>query len=137
MADVHSRSVRSYNMSRIRGKDTKPELIVRSYLQREGLRLRLNDKRLPGKPDIALPEYRTAIFINGCFWHGHKGCRYFVVPGTRTKWWLDKIQTNKRNDLIKHRALRKAGWHVIVIWECRLRPGKRERTLQKLVESIG
>ena len=133
---MHSRAVRSHNMSRIRGKDTTPERMVRSALHAEGFRFRLNDAKLPGKPDIVLPKYRTLIFVDGCFWHGHSGCRYFVVPGTRTQWWLNKISTNKRNDIAKRKKLRNLGWRVIVIWECRLRPGKRDQTLLKLVKTL-
>jgi DNA mismatch endonuclease (patch repair protein) len=136
MVDVHTRAVRSYNMSRIRGKNTKPELMVRSALHANGFRFRLNDAKLPGKPDIVLPKHRTLIFVNGCFWHGHSGCRYFVIPGTRTQWWLNKISGNKRNDIAKQKQLRKLGWRVIVLWECRLRPGKRDRTFLKLIETL-
>src|ERR1019366_3020266 len=117
MADVHDKKTRSYNMSRIRSKDTKPELIVRSFLHRNGFRFRLHDKKLPGKPDIVLKKYKTVIFVHGCFWHGHKGCKYFVVPKTRTKWWLNKINRNKELDAIHNKALRKSGWHIIEIWE--------------------
>jgi DNA mismatch endonuclease (patch repair protein) len=98
MADVHNKVTRSYNMSRIKGKNRKPEILVRKFLFAKGYRYKLNDKTLPGKPDIVLPKYKTVIFVNGCFWHGHKNCKYFVVPKTRTKWWLDKIHTNQKND---------------------------------------
>jgi DNA mismatch endonuclease (patch repair protein) len=98
MADIHSPLIRSYNMSRIRSKNTKPEMIVRKYLFSKGYRFRLHDKKLPGSPDIVLPKYKTIIFINGCFWHGHSGCRYFVIPKTRTQWWTDKINKNSTND---------------------------------------
>jgi DNA mismatch endonuclease (patch repair protein) len=86
MADVHDKATRSYNMSRIRAKNTKPELLVRKFLHAQGFRFRLHDKKLPGKPDIVLPKHKTVIFIHGCFWHGHKGCKYYVVPKTRTDW---------------------------------------------------
>lgn len=98
MADVHSKKVRSYNMSQIKGKNTKPEMLVRKYLFSEGFRYRLHDKKLLGKPDIVLPKYKTVIFVNGCFWHGHKNCKYFVIPKTRTEFWVSKIQTNIAND---------------------------------------
>jgi len=88
MTDVHNRQTRSYNMSQIKGKNTKPEIMVRKFLFANGFRYRLHDKKLPGKPDIVLPKYKTVIFVNGCFWHGHEGCRYFVVPKTKTEWWL-------------------------------------------------
>ncbi len=121
MADVHTKATRSYNMSKIRSKDTKPEMLVRSYLHKQGFRFRLHDKKLPGKPDIVLPKYKTVIFVNGCFWHGHKGCKYFVVPKTRTKWWLEKINGNIERDKKAKRALKKLGWKVINIWQCRIR----------------
>ncbi len=98
MTDVHDKATRSYNMSRVRGKDTKPEMLVRKFLFSKGFRYRLHDKKLPGKPDIVLPKYKTVIFINGCFWHGHEGCRYFVVPKTRTEWWMGKITGTQKRD---------------------------------------
>ena len=119
-------------MSRIRSKNTKPELIVRSFLHRHGFRFRLHDKKLPGKPDIVLKKYKTAIFVHGCFWHGHEGCKYFVVPKTRTKWWLKKIAGNIENDSKKMKGLKKAGWKIIQIYECRLKKNKTERTLSML-----
>lgn len=125
MADVHSQQVRSYNMSRIRSTDTKPELLVRKYLHAQGYRYKLHDKTLPGKPDIVLPKYKTVIFIHGCFWHGHAHCKYYKVPQTRTEWWLHKINTNKANDAKAVKALKKDGWKVIVVWECRLKAIKR------------
>jgi len=99
MADVHDKKTRSYNMSRIRSGNTKPELLVRKFLHAQGFRYKLHDKTLPGKPDIVLPKYKTVVFVHGCFWHGHNGCRYFVVPKTRTEWWLNKINSNKANDV--------------------------------------
>ena len=132
MADVHNKATRSYNMSRIKGKDTKPEMLVRRYLHAHGFRYRLHAKNLPGKPDIVLPKYKTAIFVHGCFWHGHEGCRYYVVPKTRTEWWLDKINGNIANDVKKQNALKEAGWKIIQLWECDLKPDKREQTLDKL-----
>ncbi|MBS4058867.1 MAG: DNA mismatch endonuclease Vsr [Bacteroidetes bacterium] len=91
--DVHNPETRSYNMSRIKGKNTLPEMIVRKFLFSKGFRYKLHDKNLPGKPDIVLPKYKTVIFIHGCFWHGHEGCQYFVIPKTRTEWWLNKINS--------------------------------------------
>src|SRR3990172_2774500 len=99
MADVHNKKTRSYNMSQIKGKDTKPEILVRKFLFANGFRFRLHDKKLSGKPDIVLPKYKSVIFVHGCFWHGHENCKYFVVPKTRTKWWLKKIKGNKKKDL--------------------------------------
>lgn len=136
MADVHDKKTRSYNMSRIKGKNTKPEILVRRFLFSKGFRYRLHDPKLPGKPDIILPKYKTAIFIHGCFWHGHRGCKYFVIPKTRTQWWLDKINGNVANDKRKQKALRKTGWRVINIWECQLRANKVDKVLNKLLQNI-
>lgn len=136
MADVHEPGVRSYNMSRIKGKDTKPEMLVRKFLFSNGFRYRLYDKKLPGKPDLVLPKYKTAIQIHGCFWHGHKGCKYFVIPKTRTKWWKKKIEGNIERDKIAEKELKSSGWKVIVIWECKLKPDKRKETLNQLVNQI-
>jgi DNA mismatch endonuclease (patch repair protein) len=122
MADVHSKETRSYNMSRIRSKDTKPEMLVRRFLHKNGFRYRLHVKGLPGKPDIVLPKYKTVIFIHGCFWHGHEGCKYYVVPKTRTKWWLEKIDRNKQIDATSVAVLQDNGWKVMEIWECELKP---------------
>ena len=133
MTDVHSQETRSYNMSRIKAKDTKPELLVRKYLFCKGFRYRVNAKDLPGKPDIVLPKYKTVIFIHGCFWHGHEGCKYFVIPKTRTEWWTEKIRKNKERDQQEHEALRKTGWNIITVWECQLKPRKREQTLEGIL----
>ena len=136
MADVHTPEIRSYNMSMIRGKNTKPEIIVRKFLHSKGFRFRLHKKDLPGKPDIVLPKYKTVIFIHGCFWHGHNNCKYFVVPKTRTKWWLNKINGNKQTDKRNNLRLRKASWNIIILWECQLRPKKILKTLSKLETRI-
>ncbi len=136
MADVHSTATRSYNMSRIKGKDTKPEMLVRRYLHGLGYRYRLHVKDMPGKPDIVLPRYRTVIFINGCFWHGHEGCKYYVVPKTRSEWWLNKINHNRDNDAKAIKALKKAGWRVILVWECVLKPAHLNRTLAAVVKKL-
>jgi DNA mismatch endonuclease (patch repair protein) len=132
MADVHDKATRSYNMSRIKGKDTKPEMIVRRFLHSHGFRYRLHVKDLPGKPDIVLPKYKTVIFVHGCFWHGHEGCKYFVVPKTRTEWWLEKIGRNTENDKKAINAVQKLGWRVIMLWECGLKPALIQETLAKL-----
>lgn len=132
MADIKSREARSYNMSRIRCKDTKPEEIVRKYLFSKGFRYRKNDKKLPGTPDIVLPKYKTAIFVNGCFWHGHQGCKYFVWPRNNAEFWKQKIQANIQRDAQKHAQLKELGWNVIVIWECELRSDLRVHTLSTL-----
>lgn len=127
---------RSYNMSRIRAKDTKPEIIVRKYLWSHGFRYRLNHPRLPGKPDIVLRKYRTCIFVNGCFWHKHDGCKYFVVPKTRTEFWLNKVIRNQERDKEVQQKLAKMGWHCITIWECQLKPNIRQATLDSLVLTL-
>lgn len=132
MADVHEPHIRSFNMSRIRSKDTKPEILVRRFLFSEGFRFRLHSKALPGKPDIVLRKYKTVINIHGCFWHGHKGCKYFVIPKTRTIWWTAKISRNVENDSKNKKLLVKSGWKVITIFECELRPDRRELTFTKL-----
>ncbi|MBB6128629.1 very short patch repair endonuclease [Mucilaginibacter lappiensis] len=119
-------------MSRIRGKDTKPEMLVRKYLFSRGFRFRLHVKDLPGKPDIVLPKYKTVIFIHGCFWHGHEGCRYATIPKTRTEWWVNKINDTKARDLLHTQSLQKKGWNTIPIWECDL----KEESLLQLAQSI-
>ncbi len=133
MADVHSKETRSYNMSKIKGKDTKPEMLVRKFLFANGFRYRLHDKKLPGKPDIVLPKYKTVIFVNGCFWHGHEGCKYFVVPKTRTEWWLNKINHNIENDKKSNIILQKEGWKVLTIWECDLKSKNIDKVLNNLL----
>lgn len=136
MADVHSKETRSYNMSKIRSKDTKPELFVRKFLHSHGFRYRLHVKDLPGKPDIVLPKYKTTIFINGCFWHGHTGCKYYVIPKTRTDWWIDKINKNKSNDEKSKQKLIELGWNVLEIWECDLKKNIRSDTLNDLLKRL-
>lgn len=136
MADVHSKEIRSFNMSRIKGKNTKPELAVRKFLFSKGFRFRLHVKNLPGKPDIVLPKYKTVVFIHGCFWHGHKGCKYFVIPKTRTDWWMKKIETNRENDYKNRRHLSQEGWKVITIFECSLQKKCITNTLKKLLDKL-
>jgi len=133
MTDVHNKKTRSYNMSRIKGKNTKPEMLVRKFLHKNGFRYRVNYSKLPGKPDIVLPKYKTVIFINGCFWHGHKGCKFFVVPKTRTEWWKEKINGTIERDKIKIKELEKMGWNIKTLWECELNPEKRTKTLEDLL----
>lgn len=123
-------------MSQIKGKNTKPEILVRRFLFSRGLRYRLHDNRLPGKPDIVLPKFKTVIFVNGCFWHGHEGCRYFVIPKTRTEWWVNKIERNKMVDAHNFQVLQQLGWSVLIIFECELRKYNREKTLNELVSKI-
>ncbi|PRY55487.1 T/G mismatch-specific endonuclease [Arcticibacter pallidicorallinus] len=137
MADVHTEAIRSYNMSRIRSKNTKPEVLVRKQLHRRGFRFRINVKNMLGKPDIVLPKYKTVIFVNGCFWHGHKGCRYFVIPKTRTEWWLNKISRNSLNDEKVIQILANQGWFSIVLWECELKNEHLESTIERCVTALG
>ena len=129
MADVHTPEQRSYNMSQIRGKNTKPEELVRKYLFSQGFRYRKNDSRLPGKPDIVLPKYKTVVFVNGCFWHGHEGCKYFVWPKNNAEFWKAKISGNIQRDVQCIHLLKEQGWNVIVVWECELKKANREATL--------
>jgi DNA mismatch endonuclease, patch repair protein len=149
MADVHDKKTRSFNMSQIKATNTKPELLVRKFLHANGFRYRLHGRnrhsplsgegkglRLPGKPDIVLPKYKTVIFIHGCFWHGHNNCKYFVVPKTRTRWWLNKINSNKANDVKVVKSLKKEGWRVINIWECDLRLINAGKTLSLLLRKL-
>lgn len=136
MADVHDKATRSYNMSRIKGTDTKPEMLVRKYLHAHGIRYRLHNKNLPGKPDLTLAKYHTVIFVNGCFWHGHKGCRYFVLPKTRTEWWQGKIEETIKRDNKNMKDLIEIGWNSLVIWECELKPEKRNTTLKNILLTI-
>ena len=136
MTDVHNPQTRSYNMSRVRGKDTKPEIVVRRFLFANGFRYRLHDPKLPGKPDIVLPKYKTVIFVNGCFWHGHKGCSYFVLPKTRTEWWLQKIKGTMARDKAAEIGLNVLGWKVIVVWECQLKKNSQIITLTSLLPEI-
>ena len=136
VADVHTPEQRSYNMSRICGKNTKPEELVRRYLFAQGFRYRKNDARLPGKPDIVLPKYKTVIFVNGCFWHAHEGCKYFVWPKSNVDFWKRKINGNIQRDLCNIQRLSEQGWNVIVIWECQLKKSRFDETLQHLVSEI-
>ena len=129
MTDTVSEAARSYNMSRIRSKDTKPEMLVRRFLLSKGYRYRLHSKKLPGKPDIVLSKYKRVIFVHGCFWHGHEGCKYIVIPKTRTEWWQNKINTNAARDKACKIRLIQEGWQVIIIWECELKPKVRSNTL--------
>lgn len=119
--DGLSREKRSWNMSRIRATDTKIEVSARKYLFAQGFRYRKNDKRFPGKPDIVLPKYKTVIFVNGCFWHMHVGCKYGRLPKSNTDYWKEKLERNTKNDAIHIQRINDMGWKVITIWECELR----------------
>lgn len=133
--DVHDKKTRSYNMSQIKGKNTKPEEIVRKYLFSQGFRYRKNDKRLPGTPDIVLPKYKTVIFVNGCFWHGHEGCKYFVWPQNNADFWKTKINTNIWRDKRKSAELKSLGWKVIILWECDIKKHFKE-TMDNLINNL-
>ena len=134
--DKMSEEQRHRCMASIRGRDTKPELIVRRYLFGRGFRYRLNHPRLPGHPDIVLRKYRTVIFVNGCFWHGHKGCRYFTVPKSNTDFWSAKISRNAERDRSVQQQLAAMGWHCVTVWECQLMPKLRNDTLRALEYTI-
>ena len=136
MTDVHSKETRSYNMSRIKGKDTKPEVLVRKYLFSKGLRFRKNDKRYPGHPDIVLPKYKTIVFVHGCFWHFHENCRYAVMPSSNVDFWEKKLKGNLLRDERNKKALTEMGWNVIVVWECQLKKDKQDQTLENLYLKI-
>ena len=136
MADTHTAQQRRFNMQQIKSTNTKPEMLVRKFLFAHGYRYKLHDKKLPGKPDMVLPKYRTVIFVHGCFWHGHYNCKYYTVPKTNTDWWLNKINTNKANDTKAVKALKKDGWKIITVWECDLKPAKVEKTLKKILFSL-
>lgn len=136
MADVHSKETRSYNMSRIRSKDTKPELVVRKFLHKNGFRYRLHVKELPGKPDIVLPKYKTVIFIHGCFWHGHGGCKYFAIPKSNQTYWIPKIKNNVERNQGAELLLTANGWRVLKVWECSLKKNMLEMVLNNLLQSI-
>lgn len=132
MTDCMTKEQRHRCMAAIHGKGTKPELIVRKFLFSRKFRYRLNHPRLPGHPDIVLRKYRTVIFINGCFWHGHENCGYYSMPKTNKEYWENKIETNKKRDIQEQQQLASMGWHCITIWECQLKPAVRERTLKSL-----
>jgi DNA mismatch endonuclease (patch repair protein) len=135
-SDIYDRAKRSEIMSRISGRNTEPERAVRRALWGLGCRYRLHRADLPGRPDIVLPKYHLAIFVHGCFWHGHRGCRRATLPRTNTKFWTDKIGANERRDRRSTRQLRALGWRIAVIWECRTRkPDVPARTLVRLLAS--
>lgn len=136
MVDVHDKETRSFNMSRIRSKNTKPEMLVRKFLFANGFRYKLHDKLLPGKPDIVFSKIKTVIFVNGCFWHGHEGCKLFVMPGTRTEWWFKKIGRNKERDEENRIKLENDGWIVFSIFECELRKANQMESLHDLVNKL-
>jgi len=134
--DNHSKEVRSYNMSRIRSKNTKPEELVRKYLFSRGFRYRKNDIRYPGKPDIVLPKYRTIVFVHGCFWHCHEGCSDYVVPKSNADYWVPKLKRNCLRDASNIAALQAAGWHIIIVWECELKKAVQGERFDRLYHEI-
>lgn len=137
MTDVMTPEQRSRCMAAIRGKDTKPEIIVRKYLFSRGMRFRVQVRKLPGNPDIVLPKYKTVIFVNGCFWHGHEDCKYFRLPKSNVEFWKNKIKYNMARDVRNQAELKTLGWRVIRVWECGLRTvSGREEYLQNLYETI-
>lgn len=123
-------------MSRIHGKDTKPEELVRKFLFSKGFRYRKNDSRLPGKPDIVLPKYKTVIFVNGCFWHVHEGCKDFFWPKNNAEFWKEKLGKNVVRDQHNYALLGQQGWRVLIVWECELKPAMRNCRLDQLISEI-
>lgn len=135
MADVMTPEQRKRCMSLIRSRETKPEVAVRKWLYAHGIRYRKNDRKLPGTPDIVIPNGRIAVFVNGCFWHGHEGCRYFVVPKTRTEWWINKIAATRERDKNKAAELEGMQWTVVTVWECELKQAF-DSTMENLLSII-
>lgn len=137
MADTMTPEQRSRCMAAIKGKDTKPEMTVRKYLFSRGLRFRVQVRKLPGRPDIVLPRYKTVIFVDGCFWHGHEGCRYFRLPKSNIGFWKEKIERNIARDARNESELHALGWRVIRVWECDIKAVRgREEYLESLYRSI-
>ena len=134
MVDIVDRATRSRMMSGIRGRDTKPEVIVRKYLHAQGLRYRIAPKDLPGKPDIVLPKHRTVVFVHGCFWHRHRNCRFATTPATNATFWQEKFATNVARDQRTASQLRKLGWRVIVVWSCSLSDTNLSRLAKQIRE---
>lgn len=137
MTDVFSEEQRSYVMSRVGSKNTKPELLVRSFLHRVGFRFRIHGRKLPGNPDLVLPKHHTVVFVHGCFWHRHKDCRRATMPASRVEFWKDKFDKNVARDRKNLALLKETGWRAIVLWECEIANVKgREERLAKLAEEI-
>ena len=134
--DIFSKSKRSDIMSKVSGKDTKPEIIVKKYLFSKGFRYRKNVKDLPGKPDIVLPKYKTILFIHGCFWHGHENCEAAKLPASNIDYWTKKVASNVTRDMHNRKILTESGWKVMVLWECELKIKNREKRLELLVSEI-
>lgn len=136
MADKDSEKQRHYIMSRIHATNTKPEIKLRKALFEKGFRYRVNVKTLPGKPDIVLPKYRTVIFVNGCFWHGHDGCKHYTVPATNTEFWVEKVRRNKERDAVDVQRLESLSWSVVTIWECELKSKVFQDTITKVETAL-
>lgn len=136
MPDSLSFDQRHHNMSAIHSASTHPELTLRHSLWHQGFRFRINDKSLPGRPDIVLPKYRTVIFVHGCFWHGHKNCRYYTVPKTNTEFWVTKVARNRERDQEVWRKLEANGWNVIIVWECQLKKSSFDKTIEQVTADI-
>ena len=136
MSDTLTPDMRHRNMATIHSASTKPELKLRHALWHRGFRYRMNDKRLPGKPDIVLPKYHTVIFIHGCFWHGHKGCKYYTIPKTNTDFWTAKVARNQERDQRVWRELEASGWSVIIVWECELKKANLEAAIAHVEDEI-
>lgn len=134
--DVHSKEVRSYNMSKVKSKNTKPEETVRKFLFSKGFRYRKNVKKLPGTPDIVLPKYKTVIFVNGCFWHVHEGCESFSWPSSNIGFWKEKLTANVERDKRNQELLNEMGWRVLIVWQCELKKKVIEERLNLLVNQI-
>lgn len=136
MADTMTEAQRHYTMSRVHSASTKPELKLRHALWRKGLRYKVNDVRLPGRPDIVLPKYQSVIFVHGCFWHGHKGCKYYTIPKTNIDFWTAKLARNQERDQEVWRRLEAKGWFVIVVWECQLKKAVLDETISRIISEI-
>lgn len=136
MSDVLTKEQRHNCMSNVKSKNTKPEILVRQFLFSHGYRYRLNYNKLPGKPDIVLPKYKTVIFINGCFWHGHEDCKYATIPETNREFWITKISSNVKRDKETREKLIDSGWKVINIWQCQLKSKTKEQTLTNLLAEL-
>lgn len=135
MSDKLSREKRSWNMSHIRSKDTSIEVKVRKFLFSKGFRYRKNDSKLPGKPDIVLPKYKTVIFVHGCYWHRHPGCKNCTMPSTNTDFWIHKFNKNVQNDILYKQQLEQSGWHVITLWECEIE-GNFNKTMESVLQDL-
>jgi DNA mismatch endonuclease (patch repair protein) len=136
MADIFDKAKRSKIMGLVKGKNTKPEVQLRKELHAHGFRFRIHDKKLPGNPDIKLTKYKTVIFINGCFWHGHQGCKYYTIPKNNNSFWVDKLQTNISRDILNYNKLINLGWNIIIIWTCNLKARKMESSIMEIISRL-